>query len=327
MSRIICGWDVGIKNLAYCVMDVTNNKILDLNIINLTKNNIIYCTICGKKGSFYQHVFDSNTSNNKINYYCGVHKKLCNNYQETFNNLIKNIDTKDKCEHNNCTKYAKFNYNNIKYCLAHKKSNLNKNIKDYSLQTFTSKSCYSNDLVTLLEVMYEELNKKDIFKIVNEIYIENQPTLKNPTMKSISMGLLSYFVWKKKDYNIKTIKFIAPSSKLKISIDNINIDSDLLKTIDKIKKLLNLTNIDIDNKLVISPIIDKDYFTQNNKLDKDKTNILLKNKHTYELTKLLAEKVARNIIIEKGKNFLEYYDSLTKKDDVADSIMHCMKKI
>ena len=35
----ICSWDVGIKNLAYCVIEKTNViKIVDWNIINLVEH-------------------------------------------------------------------------------------------------------------------------------------------------------------------------------------------------------------------------------------------------------------------------------------------------
>ena len=44
------------------------------------------------------------------------------------------------------------------------------------------------------ENIVEELNRKNNFLEVDNVIIENQPALKNPTMKSIQMLVYSYFL-------------------------------------------------------------------------------------------------------------------------------------
>ena len=53
---IVLSWDVGIINLAFCLIeynDDKNWKILDWDIINLTDRNKIKCVECDKKPSLY----------------------------------------------------------------------------------------------------------------------------------------------------------------------------------------------------------------------------------------------------------------------------------
>ena len=57
------GWDVGIRNLAYCLIDYQNNsmKVIDWGVISLVKNHCrepVYCgtntgnqKVCGKIAS------------------------------------------------------------------------------------------------------------------------------------------------------------------------------------------------------------------------------------------------------------------------------------
>ena len=62
--------------------------------------------------------------------------------------------------------------------------------------------------------LFNTLDEKSIFSECENIVIENQPVLKNPTMKSIQIMLYSYFLIKNK--NIKIIKLLNASNKLKV---------------------------------------------------------------------------------------------------------------
>ena len=78
-----------------------------------------------------------------------------------------------------------------------------------------SKKIKPNKLDSLYDFgrnMYEYLDQHSLILNCDKIVIENQPSLKNPKMKSISMLLYSYFVFHKKS----NINFIHPNSKLKI---------------------------------------------------------------------------------------------------------------
>jgi hypothetical protein len=158
------GWDIGIKNLAYCIIEYKNNieTIKEFNIINL--------------------IADQPQLN-------------CNN---------KNKNGKD------CRAKVKYiDKNKLYYCEKHNKENPNikmkivkkKKVKDYSL----------NDIGLKL---FSQLDKNPLFLECNNIIIENQPVLKNPTMKSVQIMLYSYFLIK--NTNIDTILLVNASNKLKV---------------------------------------------------------------------------------------------------------------
>ena len=63
-------FDVGIKNLAYCILTPEKN-IVDWNIINLNKNPICQVTLqkkCQKQATY-------NVMNDEVEYCCTTHKK------------------------------------------------------------------------------------------------------------------------------------------------------------------------------------------------------------------------------------------------------------
>ena len=58
----ILSWDVGILNLAYCLIEFNNEtdwKIIDWDLINLTNREKIKCFECGKNPSLYQEIYNS----------------------------------------------------------------------------------------------------------------------------------------------------------------------------------------------------------------------------------------------------------------------------
>ena len=68
------GWDIGIKNLAYCIIEIDENKnekIVDMNIISLIDDPKIYkCTEINKNKSSCK----SNASYFNLEcYYCNRH--------------------------------------------------------------------------------------------------------------------------------------------------------------------------------------------------------------------------------------------------------------
>lgn len=154
-KKKIISFDVGIKNLAYCIIEKENDnfKILNWNIINIMEdeiNNYEKCNynkknkICNNKASVYVE-----ESQNKY-YFCN--KSIC---QKDLINLYPN--------------------NKI-----HKIKNIN--LKSYSLLNISS------NLIKKLHLI------KDIILNVDEVLIENQPVLKNPTMKSIQMIIYGFFI-------------------------------------------------------------------------------------------------------------------------------------
>ena len=118
----IISWDVGIKNLAYCILDENNNdinkpyNIYDWNIINLIENNytcsenLNNCSNCKEKCLYRCNL------NNKDYYFCKLHKILFNKFINSELNKIEE-DLGGSCDYfikkNNCNCLKK---SKVKYC-------------------------------------------------------------------------------------------------------------------------------------------------------------------------------------------------------------------
>ena len=113
--------------------------------------------------------------------------------------------------------------------------------------------------------LFKALDNNPIFTECENIIIENQPVLKNPTMKSIQIMLYSYFLILNK--NIKIIKLVNASNKLKVYKDKIP-ENDK-EIIDKIKDKYrrNKMTAILHTKLMIKDKEKLDYFNSHKKQD------------------------------------------------------------
>ena len=130
---------------------------------------------------------------------------------------ILNICTDDICEHcskdgKRCDKSVKFICGDFRVCSGHKK------LKQYSDKKFKCVPKKKNPMLDQGKKMVEMLSAKDIFLTVDLVVIENQPALKNPTMKSIQMILYSYFLINGISTNkpIKDLQMVNARNKLKV---------------------------------------------------------------------------------------------------------------
>ena len=132
-------FDIGIKNLSFCLIDDTNLTIEDWGIINISPDEL--CEHC-MKGN-----------------------KQCDK-------SVKKIIVE----------------NNKKLCSAHIKL---KQYKDLKMKNIPKQK---NQLLLIGKNIVEKLDKYNHFLEVDHVLLENQPALKNPTMKSIQMMIYSYFL-------------------------------------------------------------------------------------------------------------------------------------
>ena len=172
MNTKIISFDVGIKNMAYCILKKNNEQItiLDWNIIDMfSDENVTFCSsylknkACNQKAKFH--------SNDK--YIC--HKKTCEKY-------MKNL------------------YPDSKF----------KKLKQITVK--------DTPLITIAEKLINRLLEKPELLNVEEVIIENQPVLKNPTMKSIQMILYTYFLqngYISKESTVNNIHLFSARRKLK----------------------------------------------------------------------------------------------------------------
>lgn len=219
-------FDIGIKNLAYCLISNSEDnkaKIIDWGIIDLTdsiKSNYdkTCCFLnCKQTAKF------CNLTNKSLKY-CGIHCKKIDK--------DKLIDLKKiPCYKENCKQIAKF-YDPLTKLYA-----CTRHSKDFSgekVEIFQKKAT-NIPLLTLSRLLFKKMEEYPLFLEATDIIIENQPVLKNPTMKSIQMILYSFFISKEtvsKKFN--NISLLSASNKLKVYKGEID---------DSIKKIKNKYNM------------------------------------------------------------------------------------
>jgi hypothetical protein len=176
----IC-FDIGIKNLAWCCYNSDNKKILgwqNYDLINdedvakvkekykcLVKNS--NSTVCNKN-AVYTH---------ESKYYCGKHN-IKPIFKDLSGNVIKKmpkVSVLKEITKQNGKKEELFDYVKKNYCLPIEKKKATKKAFD-------------------LEALHDSMRKfvldnKELFYTANHIGLENQPVLKNPTMKTVQVLL------------------------------------------------------------------------------------------------------------------------------------------
>ena len=250
MNEYILTFDVGIKNLAFCLAKYNNfpNKsenilnnltIIDWNIIDVSYKPL-YCkqiknkrAICNCISKYYS-LIDSNISDNIIENligYCKNHYKLITNHYKI-----------NKVSKNNQIKFFKISQNLIY------KENFNTQIDRllYALDIFYNK---------IILNPYDINNNKLLFINNLKIYIENQPSFKNPVMKTISIVIFTYFSIKKlvNPNIIYSINFISASAKTNnLFITKLNKLMDLKSSINIFKNYDKRKSfaIDITNQII-----------------------------------------------------------------------------
>jgi len=191
--------DIGIKNLAYCLMNYnsTDNqfKIYQWGIIDLiTKEEEFKCVgkiksgknrgkECGKRATFFK-------SGDKSQSYCGTHKSpglipikmilLCNDKLKSGNNAGKK-----------CNKKANYYHElpsgeRIGYCTVH-----SKNKHDLDLQRF-----FTVDNISKVELKYKLFRALDQRPelMAETVLVETQPKHATEKMKGLAVAVFDYYV-------------------------------------------------------------------------------------------------------------------------------------
>ena len=252
---IIISWDVGIIHLAYCVLeyliDKTNDepivKILDWDEINLVEDDRIKLNCCGKlkvKKGQCKTVCNKNATyylniNGKYIGFCKTHLEQHKIYwsQENTKKLFRLANGNHTCtfmkrDNSMCNKKCKYAFKHTDatqyFCTSHYKSELSKKIKELGPQTIKNLMIKNYPTANLQLTLVRKLDKlaKHFAKLgIEEVIIENQPSMKNPKMKAIASTLFDYFVIrgyvdKIHQMNIQLVRFMCPSNKLKVNEDN-----------------------------------------------------------------------------------------------------------
>lgn len=281
----ILSFDVGVIHLSYCLLtkkeftkpDGTKYndwEIIDWNNINLSTIDEEKCH-CGAKAK------KSNTVNNETKYYCNRHVKnveCIKNFEELFLSTENNIcDFKNK----KCKVKASLTHSSSNYCMTHAKQLYKSMCNTSKMKTYKMKSSTSLNFDDVKYNLMMELEKRKNLLLADYVVIENQPSFKNPRMKSIASTIYDYYLIRgviDRDItksNIKFVKFMSPSNKLK------------------------LANEGDTKELVLAKKEDG---------------------NAYKLTKSLGIKYCSELINHLPEK-LTFFNSFKKKDDLADSFL------
>jgi hypothetical protein len=198
---------------------------------------------------------------------------------------------------------------NLCYCLLEKNDIDNKiNIISWDIVNLVDNEKMKKNKTLLFENIPRKLQEIPELLNVDYVVIENQPSLKNPQMKSIQMILYSYFlilgkiveVGNTNNY-ISTIDFCSASNKLKVY------DGPKIVLEKKSKK-----NI-IENTESI--IVDENNELENNKEKKKKDTL------KYADKKKLAIAHALYYVEKDFSSYKDFFNSNKKKDDLSDSLL------
>lgn len=247
--------DVGIKNLALCLLEKKDDdfEIKKWCIINLNDGDK-KCDFIKKNKQKCDNLSKFNIYNkdnpNDIFYVCNQHKKFKSS-------LIIPLDKKNKTKCLICEKEAKFCFiDDITQCWCDEHIEENKKKIDKKLHIKKMISITNNKNQDLSQKMYLKLDSELDFLNVDEVIIENQPSLRNPIMKTISAFIYAYFIMRglidkdKTNSLIKSVKFVSPLNKLKVD------DKTTKETLQDKNKYKLTKNLGI--KYCLSLINDKD---------------------------------------------------------------------
>jgi len=218
----VVSWDVGIINLAYCLLEIDYDssdnkyKIHKWDLIDLSYKKKHQCCKCSKNGTFETLDIPSNI----MKEYCGIHIKKFKNQDVTeFEQFYKIKKLDSKCD--KCNTGASCSYQTNKFCKNHAKQFYKKYTNDCLPQKI-KKEKTTHNIDILRYRLVEELEKRPELFQADMVLVENQPALKNPTMKAISSTIYDFYLIRgifDKKYNskINKVKFMSPSNKIKLS--------------------------------------------------------------------------------------------------------------
>lgn len=222
----LISFDVGIKNMAYCILEIQGSQININNwgILNLMDDeNISYeCDCknkpknkktppsnCGKKAKY--------SKNNK--YYCEKHAKECSQYmistKEMKSAYLKKLKLNELIQQG----HQNLIFINIENIINMKKPEvLEIMIKYYETHCFDviqnkkRRTAGETDLISVGKRMKEQLNNIDNIQDIKYAIIENQISPIATRMKTVQGMLAQYFIMLNEDIDIE---FVSSSHKLK----------------------------------------------------------------------------------------------------------------
>ncbi len=208
---------------------------------------------------------------------------------------------------------------NLSYCILEKNEIDGKiNIIGWNIVNLVDNDKMKKNKTALFENIPIKLQEIPQLLDVDHVVIENQPSLKNPQMKSIQMILYSYFIILGKAVNIGEFKnitnidFCSASNKLKVY------DGPKIVFPEKVKKPPKL------KKGEVAPVPENiikdeegDEVVNTDVVETGKKKTTLK----YADKKKLAIAHAQYYVDNNFTTYKDFFSSHKKKDDLSDSLL------
>ena len=239
---------------------------------------------------------------------------------------------------------------NLSYCILEKKKDELTNLEtikiiDWDIVNLIDNEAMKKNTTQIFENIPKKLNEKPQLLDVDIVVIENQPSLKNPKMKSIQMILYSYFLILGKTIGngeasntyIDKIDFCSASNKLKIYDGPPIVFEKKVKKEPKkkVSKKKNETEVEakaenenkteehtIENNITVENTITIENTIEEPKKKGSSVKYADKKKLAVEHAKYFIHKYHSQDNLELGKiNYLDFFNEHKKKDDLADSFL------
>ena len=261
--------DVGIKNLAICLLEHHEDtcNVEWWNVIDIVEEQIFECQACLKSGQPcpQRGVFSGLKDNGSRANYCGSHKGHHLKEMPKFEVEVVSQNIEGWCGQGKCKSKCQVLVNGIGMCKKHMEIARKAYQKTFGLHKIRKAKCKDLDCLTLRLKIWQSLQAVPIFLLVDEVVIENQPSLKNPVMKSVAESIYNFFVCRGLiDKNvtgstINDIKYVSPSNKLKICKDELAVVEKLKNASMRYKRTKQLSVDYVAGLVRQDPIGNKHY--------------------------------------------------------------------
>jgi len=216
--------DVGIKNLAYCLLDVSKtitpsqNKIIAWDVINLC-GQTPFCGDCKKIAKFaytsQSQSSQSHTSQSQTKYFCAAHAKKSGFLLPCADLSLKKIKKMKIVDLQQVI--TDYNIPNASAPATTKKEDLLKQVMTYvdekMLTTVSAAKANDMDLIQIGIALRKafDIELKDHLSTITHIVIENQISPIANRMKTLQGMIAQYFIMHEKTQ----ISFVSAANKLK----------------------------------------------------------------------------------------------------------------
>jgi len=219
----LVSFDVGIKNMAYCVFDLCGNQIVDWNILDCSSYDTIETKKCGeiqKNGKNCENIAKYYHGDM---YVCEKHAKSSNRYFISTKEE-KKISKKSLKELKELqSKYIPTDTSVLKKDII---SNVSTYLESHSWKKIEKgKKASDIDLIEIGRVLYRKLNEIKYMKDAKYVIIENQISPIANRMKTIQGMIAQHFI----SLGTERIEFVSSSNKLKDLVTKSNATTEYKK--------------------------------------------------------------------------------------------------